>query len=609
MKFRRFIIFFSYLLFWYLYFVAARIYFILFNLSEIGEASFWDLILTFFHGFRLDASMIGYIGFFVTPLFIVSAFFKSHKVLKISLNIYTGLLLAVFSLIVIGDAEVYKYWGFRLDDTPLQYLNTPAVMKASTSNWRMAFLAFLYLDLAIGMFWAYYILIGKKIKSTVNENWRSFIYIFIAGALIIPIRGGVGIVPINSGAAYFSDNMFLNHTAINVVWNSGTSLFAGEVDFSEYHYYESDELVKNFEQAFHSPDSSLKVIDKRPKKIIFIILESFTANAVNLENPKSSVTPKLVDFSKNGVLFTKCYANGDRSEKGIVSIFSSVPPLPGYSVMKDPKRSRNLPSVISSLVENGYKSAFYYGGDINFSNMNSYLKHAGFSKIVSQNNLDLDCYETKWGYHDECMFDKFYDDIVSESDTSVFALFTLSSHEPYDVPFNGPYGDKTEMQRCNNSYYYSDSCLNVFLRKFKESPEWENSLLILVSDHGTRYGGVEVWDLPKFHIYMQWTGGAVVLDSLSYTMPVGQADISASLLAQLGISHDEFIFSEDVFSKYIPNAFYAFNHGYCLIKGVRWSIFDTNADKIVYQGWDSDKLEKPVKAYAQKLAEYYDELE
>ena len=126
MKFKRFIIFFSYLLFWYLYFVVARIYFILFNLSEAGDASFWDLILTFVHGFRLDASMIGYVGFFAAPIFLVSAFFKSHKVLKISLDVFTGLLLAVFSLIVIGDAEVYQYWGFRLDDTPLQYLNTPA---------------------------------------------------------------------------------------------------------------------------------------------------------------------------------------------------------------------------------------------------------------------------------------------------------------------------------------------------------------------------------------------------------------------------------------------------------------------------------------------------
>ena len=90
------------------------------------------------------------------------------------------------------------------------------------------------------------------------------------------------------------------------------------------------------------------------------------------------------------------------------------------------------------------------------------------------------------------MFNVFYDDIIAEKDSSVFALFTLSSHEPYDVPINGPYGNSTEGQRCNNAYFYTDSCLNDFLTKLKKSPDWDNSLVILVADHGTRYGNVEV---------------------------------------------------------------------------------------------------------------------
>lgn len=608
MKFKRFTIYFYYLIFWLAFFEIARLYFIVFNLKDASGAGFWHICSTFIHGFRLDASMTAYIGFFVTPIFIVSAFFKSHKVLKISLGIFTGILLAVFSLIIIADAEVYKYWGFRLDDTPLQYINTPDVMNASTSTWRLLFLAFIYLDLALGMFWIYHLTIGRKIKNFKSEQFWSGFYLLIAGLLIIPIRGGLGIVPLNAGSAYFSDNMFLNHAAINVIWNSGTSLFADDIDFDAYNYYEPEELEKHYNKSYESPDSVIKILDSKPKKIVFVILESFTANAVQIEDPEKSVTKKLLEWNDDGILFTQSYSNGDRSEKGIVSIFSSAPTMPGYSVMKDPKKSRKLPSVIAKLVDNGYKSSFYYGGDVNFSNMNSYLKHAGFQNIISQNNLNMDCVETKWGYHDECMFNKFFNDIRATNDTSVFALFTLSSHEPYDVPVTGPYGIETEMQRCQNSYYYTDSCLNDFLTKFKNSPDWENSLVILVSDHGTRYGGVEVWDKQKFHIYMLWTGGALTCDPFIYDKTVDQSDISASLLTQLGIEHDEFIFSEDVFSKYVPSVFYAYNHGYGFIKGPRWVIFDTNKKDILYRGWDSEKLDDLAKAYAQKLAEYYQEL-
>ncbi|PLX06344.1 MAG: hypothetical protein C0596_17905 [Marinilabiliales bacterium] len=552
--------------------------------------------------------MVSYIGFFVIPIFIISAFFKSHKVLKISLDIFTVILLAVFSLIVIGDAEVYQYWGFRLDDTPLQYMNTPGLMKASTSNWRLVFLTFLYLDLAGGMFWIYYLVIGKEIKKIIPEKFWATLYLVIAGLLIIPIRGGIGIIPINAGSAYFSDNMFLNHAAINVVWNSGTSLFADEIDYELYNYFEEEELEKYFAKAFESPDSVIKVIDRPPKKIIIVVMESFTANAIKIDNPDKSVTKKLLEWSDKGIMFSNCYANGDRSEKGIVAIFSSVPPLPGYSVMKDLKRSRNLPSFISKLVDNVYHSSFYYGGDVNFSNMNSYLKHAGFQKIISQNNLEMDCVETKWGYHDECMFNQLFNDIRATEDSSVFALFTLSSHEPYDVPVQGPYGHKTQTEKCNNSYYYTDSCLNYFLTKLENSPEWDSSLVILISDHGTRYGNIEVWDRPKFHIHMLWTGGAITCKPFVYDMTVEQADLSATLLAQLNIDHQEFIFSEDVFSKYVPNAFYAFNHGYALVKGPRWVLYDINKNDVLYRGWDSEKLDNATKAYAQKLAIYYKSL-
>jgi phosphoglycerol transferase MdoB-like AlkP superfamily enzyme len=599
-----------YLLFWLFFFEIARIYFILFNLNDASGAGFWDICLSFIHGFKLDISMVAYVGFFAMPLFIVSAFFKSHKVLKISLDIFTGILLSVFSLIVISDAELYQHWGFRMDDTPLQYFSNPSLMQASTSNWRLVFLIFLYLDMAIGMFWIYYLTIGKRIKTVNPEKFWSLLYLLIAGSLIIPIRGGIGIVPINAGAVYFSNNMFLNHCAINVVWNSGTALFAVEIDYEKYEYFEKAELDTYFAKAHESYDSTINIIDGRPKKIVYVVLESFTANATGLgDSTFTLLTPNALKWKDQGILFSNFYANGDRSEKGIVSIFSSVPPMPSYSIMKDPKKSMKLPSVIRSLKDNGYKTAFYYGGDVNFSNMQSYLIQAGFDKIVSQNNLNIDGPLTKWGYHDEVMFDLFYDDIVNEKDSAVFALFTLSSHEPYDVPINGPYGQKTDSQKCQNAYYYTDSCLNDFLNKLKKSDDWDNTLVILVADHGTRFGNVEVWDLPKFKIYMLITGGALITEPFIFNQPADQSDISASLLEAMNIDHSEFIFSENMFAKYTPNAFYVFNHGYAFIKGPRWAIYDLNTDDFVYKGWDSEIIENQTKAYAQKLAEYYKSLE
>jgi len=452
-------------------------------------------------------------------------------------------------------------------------------------------------------------MVVRKMKKLIPEKFYAALFLLIAGVLVIPIRGGVGIVPLNAGAVYHSDNMFLNHTSINVVWNSGSSLFADDIDYDAYRYFDKNERDMYFSEAHQSPDSSIRVISDKPKYIVVIVLESFTQNAVKFSNPEESVTPKLVEWSKEGILFDNFYANGDRSEKGLVSIFSSTPTLPSYSVMKDPEKSRHLPSLARELLNNGYKTSFYYGGDINFANMQSYLKQSGFQDINSLNNLDLDCEETKWGYHDEYMFDKFYNDIMEETDSSFNAFFTLSSHEPYDVPGKKPYGEKTESAKCKNAYYYADSCLNDFLIKMKKSPKWDSTLIVLVPDHGTRYpGNVEVWDLPKFRIFMMWLGGAIDCEPFMNNQTGDQSDISATLLGQLGIDYSGFPFSENMLEKSQTNVFYAFNHGYAYVKGDRWVIYDINADKVIYRGFDSEKIENHTKAYAQTLAEYFESL-
>ncbi|MDD3740606.1 MAG: DUF229 domain-containing protein, partial [Bacteroidales bacterium] len=166
-----------------------------------------------------------------------------------------------------------------------------------------------------------------------------------------------------------------------------------------------------------------------------------------------------------------------------------------------------------------------------------------------------------------------------------------------------------EGQRCKNAYYYTDSCLNDFLNKLEKSPDWESSLVILVADHGTRYGSIEVWDLPKFQIFMLWTGGAISSEPMLISRTADQSDISATLLGSLNIQHDEFVFSENILTKANTNAFYVFNHGYAFIKDNRWAIYDINPDKVIYRGWDSENLDNQTKAYAQKLAEYYKSIE
>jgi len=597
---KRGILFIVYLLFWLVAFELMRVFFMLFNMANGFSCSVTEFFGAMLHGIRLDLAMVAYIGIFITPFFIAFSFLKSQRIFRIFMDVLTAVILVVVSIIVVGDAETYRSWQFRIDASVLQFIDNPKFMFASTPIVRIVMLFGLVAVISVLLFFLYRLLTRKLFERLEQEKFYSLLFILLAAILVIPARGGIGIVPINAGSVYFCDNPFANHSSINVCWNFLSYYFAANADFEKYLYF--DEIDEIPSDTTANDFYCKKVLRKPPEHIVFVLLESFTWNAMCYDNPTESVTPKLIKWREEGIFFSRCYASGDRSVRGIASIFSGIPSLPNYSVIKTPEKSQQMPSLLRMLKENGYNNvSFYYGGDANFANMSSYMYQNG-ANIFSQNNLHIDCRTTYWGYDDGCMFDEFYAHLQNTNTGSVSILFTINSHEPYDVPI-APYGTDDELTLNMNAYYYTDSCLNNFIVKMKNSPKWENSLIILVSDHGKMFRSQDWHSLDKSHIIMQWMGG-VVNDSFDCNLPCDQADISATLLSALGIKHDGFVFSENIFGKYRPTAFSPCGQGFAFVMGNDGVWYEGDSDNF-YPSEVSDNLKYNAKAYCQKVAEYY----
>ncbi|MEE0084614.1 MAG: sulfatase-like hydrolase/transferase, partial [Paludibacteraceae bacterium] len=122
---------------------------------------------------------------------------------------------------------------------------------------------------------------------------------------------------------------------------------------------------------------------------------------------------------------------------------------------------------------------------------------------------------------------------------------------------------------------YSDSCLGSFLDRFRQTKYWDNTLIIMLPDHSTGLvGNLANSDSLRYRIPMVWCGGAVkrhqVVDKIS-----SQIDLSATLLGQLGINHDDFMFSKDVFDNNSPEfAIFAFNNGFGIIEKEGYASYD-----------------------------------
>ena len=285
----------------------------------------------------------------------------------------------------------------------------------------------------------------------------------LLGSLIIPIRGGFGIAPINAGTVYFSQKMFLNHAAINAIWNVGTSAFTQKPVKNPYTFgdlTEAKALVDTLTVKRGVPE---KVLNTGRPNIMIIILESFSGYLIGELGGDSLVTPNFNRYSREGILFSNFYASGTRTDKAIPAILDGYPALPAQSIIKEPKKSQTLPNIVKMLIDQGYNSSFWYGGEINFANFNSFVIGSGFRQIITKSNFSPENYNSKWGVHDHVMFKALEDSMKSVREPFIDVVLTLSSHEPFDVPMEPVFKGNDNMAKYKNSVYYSDNALGSFL--------------------------------------------------------------------------------------------------------------------------------------------------
>ena len=596
-----------YFIFWIGYFVLARLLFLLYESSLSFELGIKEWLLIFIHGLRMDLSSTGYILAIIGLLFTFTSFTRGVWINRI-LKPLTIIFLILTSSIVIADLELYNNWGFRMDATPLLYITKPKEAMASTELW----LTLILLIGTIGLIVLGIYMYNRYIKNQVLKIERSGFYaplilLVLTGSMILPIRGSIGIAPMNTGMVYFSENKFSNHASINVVWNVMHSVLYRNKRDKSYQFMEYEEAKEIVASLNVQNGESTKLLKSDRPNIVLLILESFSSKVIGAVGGKWDATPNFNKLANEGLLFTNFYANGDRSDKGLVSILSGYPAQPTTSIMKTSAKTESLPSLFKSFNNIGYKTAFYYGGDTDFANMKSYFFNAGVQEIISDNNFDSKLINSKWGVHDEYLFDRLYNDLIKEENSFFTTVFTLSSHDPFDVPMNPVFEGNDRVTKFMNSVYYTDSCLGHFFDKIKETDVWNNTLFILVADHGSRRPGKsQNHEIDKFQIPMLWLGN-VLSDSLKVNKKFGShIDIPATILNQLSIDSEQFSYSKDLFNEESAGfAYYVFNDGFAYITDSSKLVYDNIDERLLIQEGNIKNDLKKAKAILQVVSEDY----
>lgn len=529
-----------------------------------GEVPAADMARILWHGLPLDLATAGYATAPLWLLLGLSLWFRLRG-LRIVYRAYAAIVAAVVSITLVADTCLYGFWGIKLDGTIWNYLSQPGGALASVSM-NYAMWAVLATVLAAAVIYA---LLRSIMPPTLppcrHRGWGTALWTLMGGLLFLGIRGGVGKSTANVGMAYWTDRPFLNHAAVNPLFSVMASLQKTRNFQDECDFFSEDERARLFATLHYNteslrPDTLLRT--PRPN-VLLVLMEGCGATFVHAVDSASnpSVTPCLNRLAAEGIVFTECYANSFRTDRGTLCALSGFPAFPDVSVMKLPGKYGHLPSIAASLRQAGYATEFLYGGDINFTNTNGYLLATGYERTLGDTSFPVSVRRTHdWGVTDHIAFDTLYARIMRYPKDKPWhtGFLTLSSHEPWKVPYQRIAGDERA-----NAMAYLDDCIGRFIDRLRQSPQWANTLVILLPDHGIPYPDTLTdADERKSHIPMIWTGGAVRAPRRIETL-CNQTDLPATLLGQLGLPHDDFRFSRDILSRTYthPSAVHAWSEG------------------------------------------------
>ena len=570
---------------------------------EVGLVDFLSVV---YHGFQLDASMAGYLA--VLPgLFLVISLWVKPRIMKPIVGFYYILVSLLISIDFVVDLVLYRYWGFRLDSTPLFYLKSPKDALAS-ANWTTNILGFLFILLiARLLFYIFNRFLANKNVTPIQPKQKKYIGLalfFCTALLFLPIRGGVGVSTMNVGKVYFSDRKELNHAAINPLFSFFEALSFESGFDKQYRFMKADEAKSVFATLVDQPasDSIPQQFTVKHPNVIFVVLESFMSKDMETLGGLPNVAVRMNKLAEEGILFTNFYANSFRTDRGLVSIFSGYPGQPNTSIMKYARKAQSLPSIPKSLKKAGYDLQYYYGGDADFTNMRSYLVGAGIVDIISDQNFPPGDQSGKWGVPDHIVFNKLSGNLdKNQKEPFMKILQTLSSHEPFDVPFHklsNPY---------QNSVAYTDSCLGLFIDHFRKTKWWKNSIVVMVPDHAMRFpANLDNRSDERYKIPLLIVGGAVKTPRRIDTY-ASQIDISATLLSQLQLPHNEFRFSKNILNPASPHfGYFTFKNGFGMVTPQNQYVFDYEGQTVFLNRGNKDENKKKAEALLQTL---YDDLE
>lgn len=533
--------------FWLLFFAMFRLWFVLWFYREWSPDTPMRAWASFWYALPLDLSMAGYLVL-VPVLLWFAGMFAGTRVQGFFEQAILSYKVLVFSILIFifgANIFIYEEWHTLLNNRALEYFKSPAALMDSMSLPFKLACVLLYLAFVWVVYRGYKRVVGRQLYAETTGWWGLLALPIWLGVLVLAIRGGLGVMPINESAVYYSAHIFDNHAATNTAWHLAHSKMETRSTENLHRVMPVSEAalaVSSLLGAGIGPDSVshdfFSRTDTSPLNLVFIIMESHTAQVVEALGGVPGVCPSINHLIEQGILFTHCYGSGYRTDQGIVSVLAGYPAQPDQSIVLLEDKATKLHSVSGVLHERGYSTAFLYGGELTFANLGSWLTHQRFERIISEKDFSAAEHTQRWGVDDHRLLQRAALEINQLRQPFFATAMTLSLHPPYDVPYQSQWQGSNDREKFLNSAAFADHALGAFFKTASEQAWYKNTLFVLVADHGSSQpGGIGLDHPGSRHIPLiffgapfreQWRGQR-------FDLYCNHHDIPSTVLPMLGV--------------------------------------------------------------------------
>ena len=524
----------------------------------------------------------------------------------------------VVGIIITADAVLYEFWQFKLNAVVLAYAAYPEGTTNSVAP------SFIVTRLGAGLALVAATAAGCIWATPSRSEWAAPLRrrLQTAGVTLAAFVLCVLCVA-QSGGAYFSERIFLNHAAVNPVCGFVGS-FSIHQPSDRYDYFDDAERASLVEGLYvgnaaaptpADTSGTRALLNTSRPDVLIVFVESFGSEFVTSLGGARGTTPdgrtedvdqQLERLIPEGIWWTNYYSNSFRTDRGTVSAFCGWPAYTDVGLMTERRYHAALPSIAKSMKRVGYDTSYLYAGAMTNMGKADFLDAVGFDHLLDDSYFSAAELDGPWGAGDMTSARKTAQALMQHSERPrLFCYQTLSSHEPWDVPY------QRLTDRVQNAFAYTDAALGQLIDTLRTSPVWDNLLVVVIPDHGHLYqvpaaaggtgstagaggaagasaGGAlhhQAFDDPGFfHSPMLWLGGAVK-SAATIDVLMNQSDLCATLLAQLGIDGSDYKWSRNVLSRdyRYPFVYCAYPAGLLFRDASGTTLYDVSADCITMQ--------------------------